>query len=192
MDDPQAALQTVVAATVAALPSNTPRPNTPTRRPLLPTATDFFTATPIFTLTPVPSETATLTPTAAETDLPIGGGEVGLYQGKGNYACVVMGQKPGDWSKVKADKLLYVTWTIKNVGAKDWNRDGMDIVFVSGEKMYEYGPEQGFPYIVTPGDSRDIVVVLRTPKKGGDYRAEFGLRRGDEVFCRFRIGISVR
>jgi len=194
IDDPQAAMQTMVAATVAALPSKTlpAATSTSTRRPVLPTPTEFLTATPIFTLTPVPSGTASPFPSPSETDLPIGGAEVGQYQGKGNYACMVMNQKPGDWTKVKADKLLYVVWTIKNVGAKEWRKGGLEIIFRSGDKMYEYGPDQEFPYTVAPGDSRDIVIVLRTPKKGGDYRAEFGLRRGDEVFCEFRIGVSVR
>ncbi|NCP85923.1 MAG: hypothetical protein CO094_05630 [Anaerolineae bacterium CG_4_9_14_3_um_filter_57_17] len=195
IDDPQVAMETMVAATIAALPTNTPPPSaTMTRRPAqaLFTPTPLFTPVPVFSITPVPSSTTEPSPTPSETDLPVGGGEVGKYQGHGNFACMVMGQKPIDWKKVKADKLLYVVWTIKNVGAKEWRQGALEIIYVEGTKMYEFGPSQELAYTIPPGDTRDIVVVLRTPKAGGDYLAGFGLQHGSDVFCDFRIGVSVR
>lgn len=195
IDDPQSAVETVAAATIAARPSNTLRPApTSTRRPtqVFFTPTAIFTLPPIFTLTPLSTGTSEASPTPSETDLPVGGGEVGLYQGQGNFACMVMGQKPIDWTKVKADKLLYMVWTVKNVGAKEWRQGALEIVYLEGEKMYEYGPSQELAYTIPPGDTRDIVVVLRTPKRGGDYWAKFGLQHADNVFCNFRVGISVR
>lgn len=195
IDDPQSAVQTIAAATIAARPSNTPRPAaTSTRRPtqIIFTPTPIASLTPIFTITPLATNTPDASPSSTATDLPIGGGEVGKYQGQGNFACMVMGQKPADWTKVRADKLLYMIWTVKNVGAKEWRQGALEIVHLEGEKMYEYGPSQELAYNIPPGDTRDIVVVLHTPKRGGDYWAKFGLQHDGNVFCNFRVGISVR
>lgn len=183
-------LATSVAATIQALPSPSAYPSeTPTRR-LPPTPYPTMTSGPSLTALPSLTDTPTVTPT--ETEVPVGGGEVGKYQGGGNYACQVMGQKPNDWQKVKPDTLIYAFWNIKNVGAKDWKKGGIDILFLEGDRMDEYGALRELWFDIPAGDTREIVVVLRSPKKGGDYKTVWGLRRGDNVFCEFTIGVSVR
>ncbi len=191
---PSGLLATIVAATVQALPTNTPYPTAtatliPTR--VRATATPPFTATPWITLTPFPSITFTPTLTETVTDVPIGV-KVGKYQGRGNYACMIMGQKPDNWSKIRPDTLVYVTWSIKNVGGKDWQKGGLDIVFLKGSKLYEYGPSRELSFDIPVGDTRDIVIVIRTPKAGGDYQSFWGLKRGDNMFCELTFNVSVR
>jgi hypothetical protein len=189
---PAGMLETMVAATVQALPTNTPYPTTTftpqsTRLP----PTEIFTPTPVISVTPFP--TFTLTPTLTETPTDVGvAARQGVYQGGGNFACMVMDQKPTNWSKVRPETLIYATWTIKNVGAKDWVKDGLDIIFVNGTRIYEYAPKQKLAFAVPAGHTRDIVIVVRAPKQGGDYQTTFGLQRSDSVFCQLIIGISVR
>lgn len=183
-------LQTAIAATIQAMPTASPLPKpSATKRP---TATTFPTPTFIPSLTPIPSFTTSPTATSTETDVPVGGGELGKYQGGGNYACQVMGQKPIDWAKVKPEQIIYAYWTIKNVGAKNWYKGGIDILFLDGDRMDEYGPLRELWFDIPAGDTRDIVIVLRAPKKGGDYKTVWGLRRGDDVFCEMSLGVSVR
>jgi hypothetical protein len=189
---PEGYLETMVAATVQALPTNTPYPTgTSTPRGTRPTATDIFTPTLAVSLTPFP--TFTFTPTLTETPTEMGiAARQGVYQGSGNFACMVMDQKPVNWSKFAPGTLIYATWTVKNAGARDWEKNGLDIVYVNGERIYEYAPKQKLAFDVPAGQTRDIVIVVRAPKTGGDFRTTFGLQRSDNTFCQLIIGISVR
>jgi hypothetical protein len=189
---PAGMLETIVAATVQALPTNTPQPTaTATLRATRVPPTDVFTVTPVVSLTPFP--TFTLSPTLTETPTEVGSAaKRGVYQGSGNYACMVMNQVPINWSKFRPGTLIYATWTVKNVGAKEWTKGGLNIVFVSGTRTYEYGPKQELAFNVPPGDTRDIVVVVRAPKDGGEYLTTFGLERGGNVFCELIMGMAVR
>lgn len=191
---PEGMLETMVAATVQALPTNTPLPTpvgTVTLRPTRLPPTEIFTPTPGVSITPFP--TFTSTPTITETATEVGvAARQGVYQGSGNYACMVMSQKPLNWTKFKPGTLIYATWTVKNVGAQEWKSSTVQIAFEDGAKVYEYGPKQDFPFVVKPGETRDIVVVIRAPDKGGDYHSTFGLQRNSDFFCRLIIAVSVR
>lgn len=189
---PEGYFETIVAATIQALPTNTPYPTgTDTPRATRPPATEISTPTLAVSLTPFP--TFTLTPTLTETPTEVGvAARQGVYQGGGNFACMVMNQKPVNWSKIAPGTLIYATWTVKNAGARDWEKDGLDIVYVDGQRIYEYAPKQKLAFRVPAGESRDIVIVVRAPKQGGDYKTTFGLQRSDNVFCQLIIGISVR
>ncbi|PKN93283.1 MAG: hypothetical protein CVU44_10345 [Chloroflexi bacterium HGW-Chloroflexi-6] len=189
---PEGMLETIVAATVQALPTITPLPTgTETPRPTRLPPTPIFTPTPGVSVTPFP--TFTLTPTLTETPTEVGvAARQGVYQGSGNYACMVMNQKPTNWSKFEPGTLIYATWTVKNVGAKEWGKGDLDVVYQSGTKTYEYGPKQELSITVKPGETRDIVIVVRAPSSGGDYLTTYGLERGDNLFCQLIMGISVR
>jgi len=189
---PEGYLETMVAATVQALPTNTPYPTwTATPRVTRQPPTEVFTPTLSVSLTPFP--TFTLTPTLTETPTEMGvAARQGVYQGSGNFACMVMNQKPVNWSKVRPDTLIYATWAVKNVGARDWQKDGLDILYLDGQRIYEYAPKQKLAFDVPVGQTRDIVIVVRAPKQGGDFKTTFGLQRGDNMFCQLIIGISVR
>lgn len=191
---PEGFLETVIAATMQAIPTNTLAPTltpTLTARPTRALLTEEPSPTPFPSVTPFP--TFTLTPTLTATPTEVGAGSrVGVYQGDGNFACMVMNQKPLNFEKFKPGSLISVTWTLKNVGAVEWSPSRVEIVFEDGQKMYAYSQTQEFPFVVQPGETRDIVIVLRAPDKGGDYRATFGLQRGGSIFCRLIIGVSVR
>ena len=191
---PEGMLETMVAATVQALPTNSPFPTiTVTITP--PSVRDLplqeSTLTPYPSITPFP--TFTFTPTLTETPTEVGvASRQGVYQGHGNFACMVMDQKPNNWVRVKPDSLVYATWSVKNVGALEWKPGHVMIDHERGDKIFAYKSVQDIPYPVKPGETKDIVIVLRAPKKGGDYHTTFILERGGDPFCRLIIGISVR
>jgi hypothetical protein len=190
---PEGLLETVIAATVQSLPTNTPYPTgthtvTVSAPRLLPTES---TPTPFASLTPLP--TFTLSPTLTETPTEVGvGSRQGVYQGSGNFACMVMNQKPVNWSRFRPETVINAAWTVKNVGALAWKSGHVSIVYENGDKIYAHSQDQELGFTVQPGETRDIIVPLRMPKKGGDYRVIFGLQRGGDVFCELIIGISVR
>ncbi|MDX9992903.1 MAG: NBR1-Ig-like domain-containing protein [Anaerolineales bacterium] len=187
-------LETVIAATIQALPTHTPLPQ-PSETPLLRATrlppTEIFTPTLSVSITPFP--TFTMTPTLTETATEVGvASRQGIYQGSGNYACMVMDQRPINFTKFKPGTLVYATWTVKNVGAKEWTKGGLNIVYSSGTKINEYAPSQPLSFTVKPGETREIVIVIRAPDKGGDYQTIFALERGGNEFCEFILGVSVR
>lgn len=191
---PEGMLETVIAATVQALPTLTPLPKSteaPVSRATRLPPTEIFTPTLSVSITPFP--TFTMTPTLTETATEVGvAARQGVYQGSGNYACMVMDQKPVNFTKFKPGTLVYAVWTVKNVGAKEWTKGGLDIVYSSGTKINEYGPKQALSFNVKPGETRDIVIVIRAPDKGGDYLTTFALERGGNKFCDLILGVSVR
>jgi hypothetical protein len=192
---PDGFLETVIAATVQALPTNTPYPTAEsTFTPLPPRsaqATDEFTPTPFVSITPFP--TFTFTPTLTETPTEVGvASRQGVYQGGGNFACMVMNQKPANWSRFRPGTIVNASWTVKNVGALEWKPNHVSIVYEEGAKIYAHKQEQELAFIVQPGETRDIIIALRMPEKGGDYQVTFGLQRGGDIFCRLIIGVSVR
>lgn len=192
---PDGFLETVIAATVQALPTNTPYPTAePTFTPLPPRAAqpaDEFTPTPFVSITPFP--TFTLTPTLTETPTEVGvASRQGVYQGTGNFACMVMDQKPVNWTRFRPGTQVNAAWTVKNVGALEWKQKHVSIVYEQGTKIYAHKQEQELAFTVQPGETRDIIVALRMPEKGGDYHVTFGLQRGGDIFCRLIIGVSVR
>lgn len=191
---PEGMLETMVAATVQALPTNTPFPtltSTITPPGLRDLPMQEATLTPYPSITPFP--TFTLMPTLTETATEVGlASRQGVYQGHGNFACMVMDQKPTNWTRVKPDTLIYATWSVKNMGALEWKPGHVMIDHESGEKIFAYKSVQDIPYQIKPGETKDIVIVLRAPKNGGDYHTTFILERGGEPFCRLIIGISVR
>jgi hypothetical protein len=190
---PEGLLETVIAATLQSLPTNTPYPTgthtlTVSAPRLLLTES---TPTPFASLTPLP--TFTLSPTPTETPTEVGvGSRQGVYQGSGNFACMVMNQKPINWSRFRPETVVNAAWTVKNVGAMAWKSGHVSIGYVRGDKIYEHRDEQKLAFTVQPGETRDIIISLRMPKKGGDYRVVFGLERDGDIFCRLIIGVSVR
>jgi hypothetical protein len=200
---PQDLVATIAAATVAALPSPSPvssHTSLPTDTPI-PSATSEPTGTetpvPVTlpslpSLTPSPvAETLTPTITLTPSPLPDSGSESGKVQGIGAYQCMVVGQKPEDWSDFKSGQLIYVVWRVKNVGERDWPKGGLEIFFIEGAKIYEFGQVQKSQVGVKVGGTGDFLVVMRAPERGGAYITKWGLRR-DKFFCKLIFGLIVR
>jgi hypothetical protein len=194
--DPQQMLETMVAATVAALPTQTPLPTaifSPTSTN--PPPTEAFTETPLPTIPPLYTHTPTLAP-ASETPLasptPAGGAEIGKRQGNENYGCVVVGQRPEDFIKVSYGQDVPVAWRIQNIGVKDWSTDSIDMAYVSGQKMSIGGSRFDLSTSVESGQMGDIIVKFEVPKNNGEYATTWGLYRGETLFCEFTFRIVVK
>lgn len=187
-------LETIVAATVQALPTHTPEPTVtltapPTHTRVSPTPTE--TETPFPTLTPMPTFTDTPTETPTPTPTSDSGPEVGNRQGDANFACIVLGRTPAGTFKGSPEQNVSVTWRIRNVGDRDWRTDSIDYGYVSGEKMSAGADLFDLQRTVSAGQEGDITVLFKLPKGAGTYTTTWALYRGSTAFCKFSFAAVV-
>jgi hypothetical protein len=193
---PEGMLETMVAATIQALPSLTLQPAaTLTVEPTLerPTATDLPSETPPPSLTLMPTFTPTLTDTPIPTATPAGY-NFGKKQGDAKFGCVVLAQFPADGFEASPGQDIAVTWRIRNIGSRSWDKESTDIGYVSGEKMAIGGTLFDLSKTVPAGQIGDIMLTFEAPKnKGaGTYRTIWSLFRGSTPFCEFSFSLVVK
>jgi len=175
--------QTVIAAstrTAAAIPSLTPTATlTPTRNTETPEPS--ATATVIFILsspTPLVIPTFTLANT--------GGGS-----SSDNFACRITRVSPANGSRLNPRDDFDAVWTVTNIGQKNWDRNSVDYVFSSGDKLHKVS---GYDLSknVRVGDSLDLGVDMQAPKNSGTYTTTWTMRSGDKKFCTMNLTIVVK
>jgi hypothetical protein len=181
-------VETIVAATVQALPTLTPQPTatmTPAATSTRVSPTPIETETPFPSLTPMPTFTDTPTETPTPTPTSDAGPEGGIRQGGSELACVVLSRTPAGEFKSTPGREVSVTWRIRNVGTSDWRADSVDYVYFSGQKM-SAGPE-GFDFqrTIPAGQEVDITVRFAMPGSVGTYTTTWALVAGSNAFCKF-------
>ena len=174
--------QTVNAAstqTVAAIPTSTPSPTaTPTQNTETPSPTP--TATVIFIL---PSSTPIVIPTFTSS----GGGGTSSE----NFSCQVTRVSPANGTRFNPRDDFDAIWTIRNNGQRNWDRNSIDIVYSSGDRIHKvsgYDLDEN----VRVGNSTDVGVDMQAPKDPGTYNTTWVMRRGDNTFCTMTLTIVVR
>jgi hypothetical protein len=165
--NPEAAIQTSVAATVAA---QTPIVITET-----PAATAFPTQTPFATQagnTPIPLVSPTSAPVNPNS-------KVECAKASLESETVVDGKifKPGEQ--------FTKTWTIKNISTCVWDTT-YKIVFWDGD-ILGGGYVYQLPQVTGPGQTIPISLVLTTPTTPGTYRSEWKLQTPDNI--NFGVGL---
>lgn len=202
---------TMAAATIQALPTNTPYP-TPS---LVPTLKLSPTASP--TETPIPTLPKLATPTFVEDIVNLGNYWTSTPEA---WACNVDKTDPSWGEKIKAGKDFRVVWRVWNVGAKAWSVDELTMFFIAGERMHNRGNNEKPVYVpgeeptkapititpnprftttprsfhkVHPGDKLVLHIRMYAPKEPGLYTSAWGLRRGNSklAFCAFSVTIRV-
>lgn len=173
--------QTVVAAstrTAAALPSLTPTVTlTPTQNTETPEPT--ATSTVIFILS---SPTPLVIPTFTQS----GGGS-----SSDNYACRITRVSPANGSRFNPRDDFDAVWTVTNIGQKNWDRNSVDYIFSSGDKLHKisgYDLDKN----TQVGNSIDLGVDMQAPKNSGTYTTTWTMRSGDKEFCTLTLTINVK
>lgn len=173
--------QTVIAAstrTAAAMPSLTPTPTlTPTQNTETPEPT--FTSTVIFILS---SPTPLVIPTFTQS----GGGS-----SSDNYACRITRVSPANGSRFNSRDDFDAVWTVTNIGQKNWDRNTVDYVYSSGDKIHKVSGYDLSKNVKT-GDSLDLGVDMQAPKNSGTYTTTWTMRAGDKTFCTMTLTIVVK
>ncbi len=207
--DPQAMVATIAAATVAALPTNTPQPTwTASASATLARAT----ATPISTNTPAPTIPMLSSPTplmilpgpgtlVAGTILPGSGSGLGtnliFWTDVPNvYNCNPITVDP-DYAQIYTPRYDFkARWRVFNSGTARWKADDIVFYFVGGDKMHNdlnRADGEFIPIGVYKGDKVLLQIGMTSPKEPGQYSATWGLRRNksDTPFCTFSVTIRV-
>jgi hypothetical protein len=171
--------QTVEVAstqTAASIPSLTPTPTiTPTVN--TPTPLPSATATIIFILsTPTPLVLPTSTTAATSSQ---------------NYSCQVVRVSPANGTAFDPRDDFDAIWTVRNNGQKDWNRNSVDYIYSSGDKIHKVSGYDLDDNVDT-GNSIDLGVDMQAPKNSGNYSTTWTMRAGDKSFCTLTLSIRVR
>jgi len=171
--------QTVEVAatqTAASIPSLTPTPTiTPT----------------VNTETPLPTATSTVifilsTPTPLVLPTSTSGGTSSQ-----NYSCQVTRVSPANGSTFDPRDDFDAIWTVRNNGQKDWDRNSVDYIYSSGDKIHKvsgYDLDEN----VRTGNSIDLGVDMQADKNPGTYTTTWTMRAGSKTFCTLTLTINVR
>lgn len=178
-------IETIVAATYAAIsaqtaaaqPVNSPTPEntaTPTKT-VIPTVT--LTYTPTFVL---PS----ITPSPTNTPLP--------SATPGRFDCAFVSQSPRNGTVFSPREEFKLLWSVKNTGVKKWVQSDVKYFFVSGDKFHKreiYGLPENTDY----GEEATLRIDMVAPKAPGSYKTTWAMRRGlNHVFCETTFKFTVK
>jgi len=136
---------------------------------ILLTSTPFPTTSNIpATFTPLPSPIFTSTPSAT----PKGSAQ--------DITVIFIGETIPDGTNFQPGQAFQKTWTIKNGGIEDWNKN-FELVSTSSNPVNEsLGSPEHIPLTqdVKPGETIQIKVDLVAPKQDGQYTVFYELRDG--------------
>lgn len=201
-DNPQDLIATIAAATIAALPTNTPQPTwtaspIPTRARNTPTELPSNTPAPTIELLASPTSIYELpgpgTPMAGLTGIPLS-----LWTPTPEpFKCNLNKTKPEPYTVLKPGYHFRTEWRVWNRGSVIWKWDGVIFYFVGGDKLFN-DPDRAkgikLAYNVYPEDKILLSVAMTSPKEPGTYSSTWGLRREnrDTPFCTFDMVIRVK
>jgi len=82
-------------------------------------------------------------------------------------------------------------WKVKNIGKKNWDKNNVDYVYLSGDKFHKVaGYDLG--QTVNVGTTTELIVDMIAPKNSGTYTTNWTLRVGTNNFCTMSLTIVVR
>ena len=188
------ALQTSIAGTANAAMTLTETSKPPTITPT-PTLLGAKTAT----ITPTPTATVLfvyISPTAvvfvptSNYVNPTGDGSPTKTSEK-QYACDLISRSPTRSVVYDRNEKFNAYWSLRNSGYWYWDRNSVDIEFVSGGYFHKKA-SYDLPKNVPSKGTVSISVPLTAPKKPGEYGATWTLRVGNKSFCKLRLEFTVQ
>jgi hypothetical protein len=186
------AIQTSIVGTANAAMTQTKESQPPTTTPS-PTLVD--TKTPTVTPTPTATvlfiyyspTTVVILPTGSNPLTP--GGPPTKTSDK-QYACDLISRSPTRSVVYDRNEKFNAYWSLRNSGYWYWDRNSVDVEFVSGGHFHNKS-SYDLPKNVPSGGTVTIIVPLTAPKKAGEYGATWTLRVGKKSFCRLRLEFTV-
>lgn len=162
--------------TVAAIPTFTP--------------TVTLTSTPRFTNTPEPTATNTFI-WIAMSPTNFGSAALTAATSNKNYACNLVSVSPENGTNFGPRKTFDATWRVKNIGKKEWDKNSVDFVYISGDKLQT---QDGYDLkkTVPVGATVDLTVAMQARKNPGTYTTYWAVRIGSDEFCKVSLRIDVK
>ncbi len=164
------------------------------------TARALPTSTPTATFTPTPRNTETASPTPTNTFVfvlksptpilpPTIPGSSGNSSTSG-LACEVLTVSPAFGTTFKPRTDFDAVWNVKNTGSRKWDRNSVDFVYSSGDKIHKVSGYD-LQKDVNPGKTIKLAVDMQAPKTAANYTTYWELRSGGKVFCKMTVVINV-
>ncbi len=83
------------------------------------------------------------------------------------------------------------TWTLKNTGSKEWDRNSVDFLYDSGDKIHKVS-SYDLEKTVKPGQNITLSASMQAPKTSANYTTYWVLRVGNTYFCKLTVYIFVQ
>jgi hypothetical protein len=109
----------------------------------------------------------------------------------GSKKCGVVGQSPHDGTIFKPRQKFTVRWTIKNTGTAAWKKGSYDYQYLGGDKFHDRGLYD-MNFVLDPGDTIDIEVIMHAPKQPGSYETTWILGTKKNALCKMTLAIVVK
>ena len=98
---------------------------------------------------------------------------------------------PANGTSFKPRDDFDAVWKVKNIGQKNWDKNGVDYFYSSGTVLHKraaYDLSANVPV----GSTTDIIVDMTAPKDAGSYSTTWSLRAGSKTFCNLNLRITVK
>jgi hypothetical protein len=120
-----------------------------------------------------------------------GGSSGGGGTSSDNFACQIVSVRPSNGTVFDPRDNFDAIWQVKNIGQRDWDRNSIDFVYLSGAKIHK-NPGYDLSRDVDSGQTADLGVDMIAPKDPGTYTTTWTLMVGDKTFCNMSLTIVVR
>ncbi len=169
-------------------PSRTHRPTRTPEPAETPTA--FLAATPepplVLTPTVLPTSPFTILTTPA-----LSGSPTPPPAAASALDCKLVWQSPPNGSTYNPREKFSVGWNIRNIGTATWEEGSFEFTYLEGARL---NPDGMVPLRanVAPGQSVVLSVPMNAPITPRMYTTYWGIRQGNNFFCRLELTIIVQ
>jgi hypothetical protein len=80
---------------------------------------------------------------------------------------------------------------VKNTGTKNWDRNSVDFLYLSGAKIHKVAGYD-LSQTINTGQTADLAVDMVAPKDSGTYSTTWTLQVGNKTFCNMSVTIAVK
>jgi hypothetical protein len=82
-------------------------------------------------------------------------------------------------------------WNVQNIGTATWDPASFRFVYLGGYKLSR-NDQVSVPTTVPAGGTAIFSVPMKAPYAPGTYTTHWGLRSGDNFFCKLTVTIVVQ
>ena len=98
---------------------------------------------------------------------------------------------PANGTSFKVRDDFDAVWKVKNIGQKNWDKNGVDYFYSSGDKLHKVAAYD-MNTNVAVGSTTDIIVDMTAPKDAGSFSTTWSLRASSKTFCNLNLRITVK
>jgi hypothetical protein len=107
------------------------------------------------------------------------------------YSCQILSVTPANGTSFAGRTDFDATWKVRNNGQRNWNKDIVDYIYWSGDRIQKVDTYD-LQTTIRRGESTDLIVDMVAPKNNGTYTTVWSMRAGTETFCTLSLTIVVK